>query len=389
MEENQSSEKAKNVFNPWEVKGDIDYDKLLRDFGVQKLSKDMLESLPKNFYDIFHNELLFRRGFIFAHRDFGHIVSAINSGKQFIMMTGLMPTGKFHIGHMILAKQIIFYQNLGTKIYVCVADVEAYNARGQSFEDSKKIAIEEYISNYIALGLKPENLELYFQSDRSNNSMKSNAYYRLQNTLARHATFNEFKAVYGEISPGKMISALLQASDMLHAQLKEFDGQMPVLVPVGIDQDPHLRLARDMMSRVEAHSTLKFKPLCSTYHLFVPGLTGGKMSSSDPTSFIALTDSPEEAAKKVKKYAFSGGRDTLDEHRRLGGNPDIDVSYQWLRIFETDDKLLQKIHDDYKSGALLSGELKNLLIDRLTEFLKEHQKKREHVAKDLHKYFKE
>jgi tryptophanyl-tRNA synthetase len=362
---------------PWEVKGDIDYDKLIKEFGVQPL-----EDLPK----LFSNNTLFRRKIIFAHRSFGQIVSAIEKNKPFIMMTGLMPTGKFHIGHMLVARQIIFYQNLGAKIYVTVADVEAYNARGQSLEESRQIAIEEYILNYIALGLKPENCEIYFQSDRSKDASKANAFYRLQNMLARHATFNEFKAVYGEITPGKMISALLQASDMLHPQLPEFEGPMPVVIPVGIDQDPHIRLARDMTGRINTYNNFNFKEISSTYHTFMPGLNGGKMSSSDPTSFIALTDSPEEMSRKVKKYAFSGGRDTLEEHRKHGGNPDIDVSYQWLRVFEEDDVLLKKIYDDYKSGELLSGELKKLLIDKLSFFLTEHQKNREHAKKVLNKY---
>ncbi len=375
------TEKIESQVTPWDVKGDINYEKLIKEFGVQALDTS---TLPK----VFQDNSLFRRNIIFAHRSFGQIVTAIEHKKPFVMMTGLMPTGKFHIGHMILAKQMIFYQNLGAKIYICVADIEAYNARSQSLVESRTNAIEEYILNYIALGLKPENCEIYFQSERSIDAKKANAYYKLQNLFARHATFNEFKAVYGEISPGKMVSALLQASDMLHSQLNEFEGPVPTLIPVGMDQDPHIRLARDMSSKILNYNEFKFKEISSTYHLFIPGLNGGKMSSSDATSYIALTDTAEEAARKVKKYAFSGGRDTLDEHRRLGGNPDIDVSYQWLKIFEENDLTLKKIHDDYKSGTLLSGELKNLLIQHLTPFLTEHQKKREHAKKELHKYIK-
>jgi tryptophanyl-tRNA synthetase len=367
-----------NVFNPWEVTGDIDYAKLVRDFGVQEL--DMLDTLPQQF----QNNVLFRRKVIFAHRSFGQIVDAIQKKKPFVMMTGCMPTGKFHIGHMLLAKQMIFYQNLGAKIYIAVADIEAYNARSQSLVESRTIAIEQYILNYIALGLKPENLEIYFQSHRSKHQDRANAYYRLQNVLARHATFNEFKAVYGEISPGKMLSALLQASDMLHPQLKEFEGPVPVVVPVGMDQDPHIRLARDIASRYKGYS---FKELSSTYHLFMPGLSGGKMSSSDPTSFIALTDTPDEAAKKIKKYAFSGGKDTLEEHRKYGGNPDIDVSFQYLKyFFEPDDTKLKEIYDNYKSGKLLSGELKQILIDKMVPFLENHHKEREHAKRYLERY---
>jgi tryptophanyl-tRNA synthetase len=368
------TEKKEFSVNPWEVKGDIDYERLIKDFGISPL-KDLPE--------IFNKNILFRRKVVFAHRDIQKILDAIKNKKKFVMMTGLMPTGKFHLGHMLLAQQMIFYQKLGAKIYIAVADIEAYNARNQSLEESRKIALDQYISNYLALGLKPENCEIYFQSERSDNSKKSNAYYRLQNLLARHATFNEFKAVYGEISPGKMLSALLQASDMLHAQLPEFEGICPVIVPVGVDQDPHIRLARDLSQEIKE---FKFTQMSSTYHFFMPGLGGGKMSSSDPTSFIALTDTPEEVKKKINKYAFSGGKDTIEEHRKLGGNPDVDISFQYLRMFfEEDDKKLAQIEKDYRSGKLLSGELKAILIEKINAFLKEHQKKRELAKKDLDK----
>ncbi len=360
---------------PWEVSRKIDYNRLIKEFGLRPMPKLL---------KIFNDNLLFRRGIVFAHRDFEKIINCMENKKKFAMMTGLMPTGKFHIGHLIVAQQIIFYQSLGAKVYVAVADVEAYNVRGQSLEESEKIALQEYIPNYIALGLKPENCEIYFQSNRSKDGKKSNAYYRLQNLLARHATFNEFKAVYGEITPGKILSALLQASDMLHPQLSEFESQMNVIVPVGIDQDPHLRLARDISQRIKSP---KFMQLSSTYHKFIPGLKGDKMSSSDETSFIALTDNSKEIETKIKKYAFSGGKDTIKEHRKKGGNPDIDVSFQYLKFFfEQDDRKLEKIYNDYKSGKLLTSELKEITIKKINYFLKEHQKKMERAKKEIHKF---
>jgi tryptophanyl-tRNA synthetase len=366
----------KKAFNPWEVRGEINYNKLVKDFGV---------SLMKDLPEIFNKEILFRRRIIFAHRDYQRILESVKNKKKFVMMTGLMPTGKFHLGHVLVAQQFLIYQKLGAKIYIAVADIEAYNARGQSVEDSKKIAIDEYITNYVALGLNPKNVEIYFQSDRSKDSNRSNAYYRLQNILAKHATFNEFKAVYGDITPGKMVSSLLQASDMLHSQLPEFENICPVVVPVGIDQDPHLRLARDISKRIP----IKFTQLSSTYHQMIPGLKGAKskMSSSDPNSFIALTDNPKTVKNKINKYAFSGGKETLEEHKKLGGNPDIDVSFQYLRMFlEEDDDKLQEIYNDYKSGKLTTGELKKYTIDKLNSFLKDHQAKREKAKKVIGKF---
>lgn len=363
------------IVNPWEVKGKIDYDKLIQEFGLKPL-----HHLP----EVFNKLPLFRRGIIFAHRDFAQIVECVEKKKPFVMMTGLMPSGKFHFGHKMVADQIIFYQSLGAKIYLTVADIEAYNSRNSNMKELRECAIKEYLTNYVALGLDLKKCDFYFQSKRSEDGKKACAYYSLANMLARHATFNEFQAIYGEISPGKMASALLQAADMLHPQLPEFEGPIPVVVPVGSDQDPHLRLARDISQRIKE---FKFIQLSSTYHKFLPGLGGGKMSSSDPMSYIALTDTPEEAAKKVKKYAFSGGQATVEEHRKFGGNPDVDVSFQMLKYgLEPDDKKLQQIYNDYKSGKLLSGELKQIVVDKLTAFLKEHQEKRKKAEKVVGKF---
>jgi len=361
---------------PWEVSGKIDYDKLIREFGLK-----LIPSLPKEF----NENVLFRRKIVFAHRDFERILEAIKQKKKFVMMTGLMPTGKFHLGHMLLTQQFVFYQKLGAKLYIAVADLEAYNAKQKTLKELRETAIDQYLLNYIALGLKPANCDFYFQSERSKDTNKSNAYYSLASKFSRYATFNEFKSVYGEISPGKMIASLLQASDMYHPQLKEFESVVPTFIPVGIDQDPHIRIARDIASRFKDY---KFVPISSTYHVFLPALKGeGKMSSSDSSSFIAMTDTEKQVEEKIRKYAFSGGQSTIKEHKEKGGNPDVDVSYQYLKMFfEPDDRKLEKIYNDYKSGYLLTSELKDILIEKINSFLEKHQKLREMAKKNIDKF---
>ncbi len=369
--------KKKMEVTPWKVSGDVDYEKLIKEFGVKTMPK-----LP----EIFNKNVLFRRGVVFSHRDFDKVLSCVKNKKKFVMMTGLMPSGKFHLGHMILVHQMIFYQNLGAKLYIAVADLEAYNARKKSLKGLRDIAIDQYLLNYIALGLKPKNCDFYFQSERSNDSKKSNAYYRLASNFSRYTTFNEFKAVYGDISPGKMNASLLQAADMYHPQLPEFEGKPIVtFIPVGIDQDPHIRIARGMANK---NKDFKFIPIASTYHTFLPGLKGGgKMSSSDENSFIAMTDSPKEVERKIRKYAFSGGRKSLKEHREKGGNPDVDVSFQYLKMFfEPDDEKLKAIYDAYRTGEMLTSELKGILIEKINAFLKEHQKKRILAKKKIDKF---
>lgn len=355
--------------NPW-GSGDVkDYDKLAREFGIKPFAP-LLKRMKEP-------HLLMRRGMVFGHRDFDKILDS-SKKEGYAMMTGLMPSGKFHLGHKILADQIIYHQQeLGAKIFVCVADIEAYNMRLNDMEELRRIAIEEYLINYIALGLKPRKCDFYFQSSRSRYPEKANAFYRLAGMSARKTTFNEMKAIYGEISPAKVMSVMTQVADILHPMLPEFGGFRRVVIPVGVDQDPHIRLSRDISSRFSEEFSFPSLP-ASTYHRFLKGLKGGKMSSSDPYSYIALTDDPKEAGKKIMKYAFSGGRGSVKEHREKGGIPEVDVSYQYLYSqFEPDDRKIKKIHDDYRSGKMLTGELKQILIEKLEKFLTEHQKKRE------------
>jgi tryptophanyl-tRNA synthetase len=120
----------------------------------------------------------------------------------------------------------------------------------------------------------------------------------------------------------------------------------------------------------------------------MPPLTGieGKMSSSDSDKAILMTDTPKEVAKKINKYAFSGGQDTVEQHRKKGGNVEVDIACQWLKYFEEDDKKLNDIYLKYQNGQLLSGEVKKILIDKINEFLAEHQKKRANADKLIEKF---
>ena len=356
--------------NPWESFEVKDYDKLSREFGIDSI-KDLVKKLPKD-------NIYLRRGIIFGHKDFSRILDAINKKQKFAMLTGLMPSGKFHIGHKMIADQMIYYQNLGAECYIAVADVEAYLTRNMNNDDLKRIAVEEYITNYIALGLKPKKTKIYFQSNGSKEYMNLSKY------VSKKTTLNELKNIYGDLSPGKMVSVFTQIADILYPQLSENSGPKPVVVPVGIDQLPHINLTRDIASRM--HGEYKFILPSATFSKFIPGLQGGKMSSSIKESYIALTDSIEEVETKIRKYAFSGGKDTLKEHREHGGNPDIDISYQYLALFEDDDKKLKKVYDDYKSGALLSSELKQMTIDKMKKFWKEHQRKKQLARKHINKY---
>ncbi|MEM4347312.1 MAG: tryptophan--tRNA ligase [Candidatus Altiarchaeota archaeon] len=344
--------------DPWEVESIENYEKLFKEFGIEPFSK---------FKEKFSENKYMRRGIIFGHRNFERIANAIENKNKFCMITGLMPSGKFHFGHKIVAEQIIWYQKLNAKIYVCAADIESYLMRNVKFDEARKIAINEYLRNYIALGLTEKNLTFWFQSDYKV------PYYRLRDVFSKKVTFNELNAVYGSLEPRKIFSSLTQVADILHMQLKEFEGPMPTVVPVGADQDPHIRLTRDIAARFSKE--YEFILPSSTYHKFMPGLQGGKMSSSDEKSYIALTDKPEKARKKIME-AKTGGRATIEEQRKKGGIPEQCMIFEIYKFhLIEDDKELEKIYNECKTGKLLCGEDKKRCSELMEKFLKEHQKK--------------
>jgi tryptophanyl-tRNA synthetase len=150
---------------------------------------------------------------------------------------------------------VIYFQSLGAEVFVAVADIEAYATRNIDFEQAKKKAVESYILNYIALGLESENCEIYFQSKRE--AVKDLGY-----TMGKKVNWSEMKAIYGFEDSANMahvFSPLVQGGDILHAQLGRYGGPRPTLVPVGVDQDPHMRLTRNLAVAFRLYSVKETK----------------------------------------------------------------------------------------------------------------------------------
>lgn len=352
------------MIDPWEST-DFDYEKVIEQFGIKSF-QELINELD-------NPHKLMRRGVIFGQRDFINIVDAIKNKKRFSVLTGMMPSGKMHIGHKMIVDQIVWYQEHGADIRIPIADLEAYSARGISFEESKKLAIQEYITNYIALGVDFEktNVTTYLQS-------KENIVKDLAFILSKKVNFNEMKAIYGfggSTNMAHMQAPLIQVSDILHPELDEFGGPKPVIVPVGIDQDPHIRLTRDLAYKFK--SQYGFISPSSTYHRFMTGITGGKMSSSKPKSAIFLSDSPKVVEQKVKT-AKTGGRESLKEQKELGGNPNNCVIYELFLYHLIDsDYELNEIYNNCKEGTCLCGHCKTKANELIIDFFDDFSEKRE------------
>lgn len=350
------------LLDPWTADS-FDYDKIIKQFGIA----DFQDELKK----IKDPHRLMRRGIIFGQRDFDKIIKLINLNEPFALVTGMMPSGPMHIGHKMVIDQLIWYHNHGAKLSIPIADLEAYAARGISFEKGKKIAVDEYLTNYIALGLDltSDDVDVYLQSQ---NRLLHDLTFR----ASLKANFNELKAIYG-FTPSTNLAhvnaPLTQVADILIPQTEENGGPINTVVPVGIDQDPHIRLTRDITSKLKEE--LGFITPSSTYHRFLTGLTGDKMSSSKPKTAIYLNDETKDAVKKLKS-AKTGGRESLQEQKEKGGQPNQCVIFEMLLYhLIDDDKKLEEIREQCMDGTLLCGVCKNMTSELLEAFLDKHHEK--------------
>lgn len=351
--------------DPWETIEIKDYDRLRTVFGIRPFS----EVVPRMRELGLPLSIHMRRNLIFGHRDFDQVIlEGIARGEKIAILTGFMPSGRFHFGHKLTVDQLIYFQReLSAKVFVALADIEAYVVRRLTRREIFDYAVNEYVANMIALGLDPDETDFYFQSNRGVD------YYRLIEMFSGKVTMAEMEAIYGSLTPSKIIASLTQAADILHPQLDEYGGYKRVVVPVGADQDPHLRFTRDLADKMS--DVVELMRPASTYHKLIRGLDGGKMSSSRPDYTIFLTDPPSVAVSKLKK-AVTGGRATAEEQRRLGGVPEACSVYDlYLYHLIPDDNELMKVHGDCRSGAMLCGECKEMGSERLRGFLESHQEK--------------
>ena len=196
--------------------------------------------------------------------------------------------------------------------------------------------------------------------------------------FAKKITLNEFEAIYGNADPGKIMAAVAQVADILYPQFEE---RMPGIIPVGIDQDPHIRLSRDIVRRFKER---KYFLPSSMYHKYTPSLKGDmKMSKSHPESCIELPEDMKSVKRKIKN-ALSGGKDTLEEHRKLGADVEKDMVFELLKQhLVEDDKELDKIYHEYKSGKMTSGELKEIACSKMEAFMDNFSKGLESARKHI------
>jgi tryptophanyl-tRNA synthetase len=359
---------------PWEVEGEIDYNKLIENFGTQTITPEILMKV-KDLIGEIHPMLKLQ--YFFSHRDFDWILSKYENGDKFYLYTGRGPSGMIHMGHLLPWIFTKYLQDkFNVKLLFQITDDEKFlYSQDRTLEEIKHYTYEN-ILDIIAVGFDRRKTKIIVDTKHIKHL------YPIATQLAKRITFSTAKAVFGfsnSTNIGMIGFPSIQATPCFLPSIIE-GKQTPVLIPAAIDQDPYWRMTRDVAERLGYH-----KP-AQIHSKFLPGLgISGKMSSSKPETALFTTDDPEVIDKKVSS-AFTGGQATVALQRKLGGNATGCPVFWYLRYFfdterESDERLLK-----CKSGNLLCGECKSDLAKDSKSFIVNFKKRRE-SAKDIIKEF--
>jgi tryptophanyl-tRNA synthetase len=371
----EKTENNGNEVTPWTVEGEVDYDRLVEEFGTRYIDDGILENFKK-----FTGEVNFfiRRGFFFSHRDLDWIFKKYEEGEKFYLYTGRGPSGRVHLGHLLpwfFTKYL--QEKFDVQLLFQVTDDEKFLYRDQlSLEQVNEMTADNLL-DIIAVGFNSKKTQILVDTEGIREL------YPLSIKIAKAITLSTVKAVFGfqdSTNIGMAFFPSIQATPSFLYSYK-LRKKVPCLIPAAIDQDNFWRMTRDVAEKLDY-----YKP-AQVHSKFLPALNKeGKMSSSSPESAIYTTDKPKEIERKIKN-AFTGGQPTIKEQREKGANPNIcPVFWYEQYFFEPDDRKLEEIRHDCICGKLLCGEHKLSLIGKIKKFLEDFQAKRDEAKAEVKEF---
>ncbi len=324
------------ALDPWGSAAVGDYADLFEEFGIEAFD-DIAADVP-------HPHYLMRRGVIFGHREYDAVAKAMANDEPFAALSGFMPTGDPHIGHKLVFDEIIWHQQQGGDAFGLIADLEAHSARGMSWSEIDEHA-RNYLLSLLALGFDAEDGEIYRQSD--NREVQDLGF-----ELGSKANFSELQALYGfdgETNVSHMQSVLTQMADILYPQL--VDEPKPTVIPVGPDQDPHVRLSRDLAVRMryfkvtEAFASFELdddeRQLVRAAYDALAGAAGDAGSDAggndDANADIRCADAAEWLADYDAPSGLGEAKPTALEKLRAGGKEPLRPRVRFFDRNATDE----------------------------------------------------
>jgi len=345
--------KGTPVVTPWEVKGEIDYDRLMERFGTEPITPELLERIRGHTGRLHY---MLRRGVFYSHRDLDAILDHHEFGGRFVLYTGRGPAGPAHLGHLVpwtFTRHL--QETFGSKLFFQFTDDERLLIRDDVDEEFAAHWVLENALDVMALGFDPEKTEFIV------NTRHASELYPLALKIARGITCSTMRAAFGfgdDSSLGKMFFPAMQAAPCF-LESERAGEPVPCLVPAGVDQDPYWRITRDVARK------LGYPKPAQVHGRMLPGLIGdAKMSSSQPLTAIYTTDVPELVERKIAEA-------------ETGDHPARCPMYQYRRMLLTeDDDEAHELYVDCLGGGMECRECKARLAETVNRFLAQHRRRR-------------
>lgn len=271
------------------------------------------------------------------------------------LLTGIKSTGNIHLGNYFgMMRQLLAYQD-SYESYIFVADYHALN-QVQNGEELNHNALE-ITKAYIAIGLDPQKVTLFRQSDVPQHAELTWIF----NTITPMATLELAHAYKDAVANGRPSNVgLFDYPVLMAADILMYD---PEIVPVGSDQRQHVEIAREIgrkFNNIFGETFAEPKEMILKEMGIVPGTDGRKMSKSYKNT-IGLFDTPEQ----TKKACMSIVTDSLGVTDPK--NPDTCNVFALHKLFSAD--ILDDLRSRYLAGTISYKESKELLADRINENL--------------------
>lgn len=332
--------------------------------GLRKANEklvDTFKATPFNELKSYPQFYGFERGLYYSHRDFDLFMQNLERGVQSAIVSGLNPSGQLHMGHKVVFDCNLFFQKqYKMKVFIPLSDDESLVSRKV---ENRMDAVENsvmLIRSMLAYGFDPDLTKIILDYNYPE-------IFNIAIELASKVTYSEVQAIYGYTNStniGLGFYPAVQAAHVLLPKIKENTDN--VLVPIGPDEDAHLRLCRDIATRTG-------NPKPAVLHgVFMPDINGQKMSKSRPDGVIYFNDNPKAVRKKINR-ALSGGQKTIEDHRKYGGDPEEDVSIFYLEKYFLSKKESNRLKDAYRKGELLSGEVKQQFGEKMSALIETFQ----------------
>lgn len=287
--------------------------------------------------------------------------------------SGIRATGRLHLGnYMGAVKGMLALQDQ----YDCIFSVVDLHTITVPYDPrTLQQSVRDIVLDYLAAGLDPKRCKLEIQS---NVPQHTELAYLLStiypvSRLEDLPTYKDKKAQYPKyINMGLLYYPVLMAADILLYKAE--------LVPVGIDQEPHLEVAREIARKFNSmFGDLFPEPRrFATKGEYVPSLAGsGKMSKSIEGSYITLTDDVETIQRRLASASTDSGTQG-GELPKEGGVANL---FKMMKLFDTEG-IYEKFVSDYQAGKIRYSEFKQSLAHAIYKELQDFQEKRKEFASD-------